>query len=79
VQILQLVANGYSAKEAASILRIAPRTVERHTENLRLKMRARNRAHMIALAVLTGVLDLSLPQDGARPPMSSHMDDPLFL
>lgn len=40
VQILELVADGYSAKEVAATLGIAPRPVERHTENVRLKMGA---------------------------------------
>jgi LuxR family transcriptional regulator of spore coat protein len=58
IEILELVANGYSAKEAASLLGIAPRTVERHTENIRLKMHARNRAHMVTQAVLGGLLKI---------------------
>lgn len=52
VQIFALVAEGRSAKEIALTLRIAPSTVERHIENLRLKTRTRNRAHMVA--VITG-------------------------
>ncbi|MFN3389382.1 MAG: response regulator transcription factor [Allosphingosinicella sp.] len=56
VQILELVADGNSAKEIAGILGIAPRTVERHTENVRLKMGARNRAHMVTRAVKKGIL-----------------------
>ena len=51
IQIVRLVADGYSAKEAAISLKIAPCTVERHVENVRLKTRSRNRAHMIANAV----------------------------
>jgi LuxR family transcriptional regulator of spore coat protein len=61
-QILELVANGYSAKEAASHLGIAPRTVERHIENIRLKMRARNRAHMVTQAILAGCLEIGRRQ-----------------
>ena len=57
-EVLELVANGLSAKEVAHQIGIAPRTVERHIENVRMKMRARNRAHMVAQAVVTGVLDL---------------------
>jgi DNA-binding CsgD family transcriptional regulator len=57
-QILELVANGYSAKEVAAHIGIAPRTVERHIENIRLKMRARNRAHMVTQAVLAGYLQI---------------------
>ena len=57
-QVLELVAGGYSAKEAANKIGIAPRTVERHIENVRLKMRAKNRAHMVTQAVLAGYLKI---------------------
>lgn len=60
-EVLILVAYGYSAKEIASHLEIAPRTVERHTENIRLKLRARNRAHTVTLAVLEGYLNIGSP------------------
>ena len=56
LEILELVANGFSAKEVANTLGIAPRTVERHTENARTKMRARNRPHMVTLAISAGIL-----------------------
>jgi LuxR family transcriptional regulator, transcriptional regulator of spore coat protein len=57
-QVLQLVAQGLSAKEVAQEIDIAPRTVERHIENVRLKIRARNRTHMVTLAVELGLLVL---------------------
>lgn len=56
MQILQLVADGLSAKEAALELKIAPCTIERHVENVRLKTRTRNRAHMIAYIIRQGLL-----------------------
>jgi LuxR family transcriptional regulator, transcriptional regulator of spore coat protein len=55
-QILELVAIGLSAKEVAQQILIAPRTVERHIENIRLKMRARNRTHMVTCAAMSGLL-----------------------
>jgi LuxR family transcriptional regulator, transcriptional regulator of spore coat protein len=55
-QILELVAVGLSAKEVAQQIDIAPRTVERHIENIRLKMRARNRTHMVTCAAMSGML-----------------------
>jgi DNA-binding CsgD family transcriptional regulator len=58
-QVLVLVANGLSAKEVAQEIDIAPRTVERHIENVRLKIRARNRTHMVTLAVELGLLNFS--------------------
>lgn len=55
-EVLELVASGYSAKQIASHIGIAPRTVESHVESLRLKMRARNKTHMVTQAVLAGLL-----------------------
>ncbi len=55
-EILELVAIGLSAKEVALKIAIAPRTVERHIENIRLKMRARNRTHMVTCAAMSGLL-----------------------
>lgn len=56
-EIVQLVAIGLSAKEAALKLGIAPCTIERHVENVRLKTRTRNRVHMVAYVLRTGLLD----------------------
>lgn len=56
IMVVQLVAEGLSAKEIAGGLDIAPRTVERHIENSRLKLGAKNRSHLISLAIQSGVL-----------------------
>ena len=55
-QILELVAVGSSAKQIAIEINIAPRTVERHIENVRLELNARNRAHLITQAMHLGLL-----------------------
>lgn len=55
-EVLQLVSYGLSAKAIARRIAIAPRTVERHIDNLRLKTGARNRCHMITRAWATGLL-----------------------
>jgi DNA-binding CsgD family transcriptional regulator len=57
VEVLSLVAHGLSAKEIAIRISIAPRTVERHIENARLKMHARNRTHLVICAMASGHLD----------------------
>ena len=57
-EILELVAKGLSAKEIAGEIGIAPRTVEGHIDTVRLKVRARNKAHMVTQAVLAGVLKI---------------------
>lgn len=59
-EILELVAVGLSAKEIAQRVAIAPRTVERHIENIRLKMRARNRAHLVTRAIASGLIGSSM-------------------
>ena len=55
-EVVRLVAFGFSAKKVALELDIAPCTVERHIENVRLKTRTRNRAHMIAYVIRAGML-----------------------
>lgn len=55
-QVLQLVARGLSAKQIAKGLGIAPKTVDRHIDHIRLKTRTRNRSHMIAIASTNGML-----------------------
>ena len=56
-EVLRCVADGLSSKEAAQQLGIAPRTVDRHIENLRHKLRARNKTHMVAKALASGQFD----------------------
>jgi len=55
-EILELVAHGESSKQIAKDIGIAPRTVERHVENIRHKLRARNKTHLIAKAISFGML-----------------------
>jgi len=56
-EIVALVARGMSAKEVALQLCIAPSTVERHVENVRLKTRTRNRVHMVAHVIRLGLIE----------------------
>lgn len=74
-QVLELVAMGFSAKEIALSMTIAPRTVERHIENVRLKMRARNRTHMVTQAVLSGVLLLGVASATSPGPAKREFHD----
>ena len=59
-QILEFVAHGWSAKQVAQRIDIAPRTVERHIENIRTKMNARNTPHMITCAFSSGMLKVGM-------------------
>ena len=53
-EVLQCIARGLSCKQCALELGIAPRTVERHVENLRNKLHARNKPHLVAKALSGG-------------------------
>ena len=53
-EVLECIARGLSSKQCALQLGIAPRTVERHVENLRNKLNARNKPHLVAKALVGG-------------------------
>ena len=56
-QVLHCVASGMTSKEAAIRLGLGPRTVDRHIDHLRYKLRARNKTHMVAKAIASGELE----------------------
>ncbi len=53
-EVMQCIARGLSSKQCAQELGIAPRTVERHVENLRNKLNARTKPHLVAKALAGG-------------------------
>lgn len=64
-EILEEVATGRSAKQIAQRVGLAPRTVERYIENIRYKLGARNRTHLVTLAIASGALEVE-PGDASR-------------
>ena len=56
LEVLALIASGSTAKQIAIELDIAPRTAEQHIEQAKLKLRAKNRTHMVAIAMQMGLL-----------------------
>ncbi|MBV1687766.1 helix-turn-helix transcriptional regulator [Novosphingobium sp. G106] len=66
LQLLMLVALGYSAKEVAKRCGIAFRTVETHLGTMRLKLRARNRTHMVAIAIELGLISSTQIRQGSQ-------------
>jgi DNA-binding NarL/FixJ family response regulator len=56
-EIVKLVAEGYSAKEIASILVIAPKTVERHRSNILEKLGTRDRVALTRYAIRRGLIE----------------------
>jgi len=55
-EIVRLVAQGLTGREIAQRLHLSPRTVEKHEENIRLKLDAPNRAALVVWAVRNGLL-----------------------
>jgi DNA-binding CsgD family transcriptional regulator len=69
LEILKLVALGYSEKAMAQFRDIGPRIVDWHLENTRLKLQARNRTHAVA-----SVIDLRMLSGGGfqgEPPLAA--------
>lgn len=55
-EIVNLIARGLSAKQIARALGIAPCTIQHHVANVRMKTGTRNRAHMVAHVLRSGLL-----------------------
>jgi LuxR family quorum sensing-dependent transcriptional regulator len=56
VEVLEFIVQGYSAKETAEMLSLSHRTIERHIDNARNKLGARNRPHLVSEAIETGLI-----------------------
>lgn len=55
-EVVLLDAEGFTDKEIARMLNIAPRTVINHNESSKLKLDATNRANLVARAFAMGIL-----------------------
>jgi DNA-binding NarL/FixJ family response regulator len=60
-EVLQLIAEGHTHREAAEILRVSPRTVDTHTNNIMQKLDIHDPAGLTAYAVRTGIMSLPRP------------------
>jgi len=56
-QILQRLADGESTSNAASRLGLSEETVKTHTKNIISRLQAHNRAHAVAIALRTSLID----------------------
>lgn len=66
-EVLGLVAGGNTGIVIAGELFLSPATVQSHVNNALTKLKAKNRAHGIALALRSGQIDLDDWADPARP------------
>jgi LuxR family transcriptional regulator of spore coat protein len=80
LEILEYIAQGLSTKEVAQVIDIAARTIDRHIENIRLKLRAKNRTHMVTCAVMEGLLQVENERTGvANKKENPQTDDPIDI
>jgi DNA-binding CsgD family transcriptional regulator len=56
LEVLRLVAEGYTDREVADILIISPRTANRHLSNIFMKLDVPGRAAAVAYAVRQGLV-----------------------
>ena len=57
VEVLRLVAHGYTSREVADMLVLSIRTVESHRRHLQNKLSCRTRAELVRYAIEHGLLD----------------------
>lgn len=62
-QILGLIAEGKTGREIAADLGISPFTVERHRSNILAKLKARNKAELIQVAIRRGLIEPDGPPE----------------
>jgi DNA-binding NarL/FixJ family response regulator len=55
-EILRLVADGFTSREIASVLKLSPRTVEVHRWDMMRRLRVKNVAQLLRCALLTDLL-----------------------
>jgi len=60
VEVVQLLANGYTNRQIASLLAISVRTVESHRSNLMNKLNLHSRSDLVQYAAKNGLLNLEV-------------------
>ena len=63
-QVLALVADGYSTAEIARALWITEDTVRTHIKRMMVRLDARTRAHVVAIAFREGLWTVPSPANG---------------
>ena len=56
IELITFLASGYSTKEISGKLFISPKTVERHKTNILAKLKVKNTAQLVRIAVENGLL-----------------------
>ena len=73
IDVLQLIAEGYSSKQIAQILSLSVKTIEKHRSTLMARLARHNIAELTRYAMDNGVIEstqipnMPFPSSGARP------------
>ena len=59
-EVIALSAQGLSEKEIGSHLGVSPNTVRIHIENAKRRLRARNKVHAVAIAIVLKIISPSV-------------------
>ena len=59
LQVLELMAEGYTAEEVGKMMFLSPKTVKKHTAEARWHLRARNTTHAVTLCYRMGLLSIT--------------------
>lgn len=57
IEVVRLIALGYDRNELGVELKISPRTVDKHVRHMVAKLGARNRPHLVALALAHNLIE----------------------
>lgn len=61
-RVLSLIAQGMTAREAATVMDVSSRTIETHVRTIFLKMNVNSRAHAVSQAIAEGLIETPPPK-----------------
>jgi|SRR5690348_660677 DNA-binding NarL/FixJ family response regulator len=62
LELLALIADGFSDTEIADALSLSPKTIRRRVHMIHVKLRARSRPHAVAIALRRGLIPFPAAQ-----------------
>ena len=66
-EITQLLAEGRSSKEAASLLNLSTKTIETHRSNIMRKLSLHSIRDLVVYAIKNKIIQIEVPPDSAGP------------
>lgn len=70
-EVVQLLAEGKSSKEVASVLNLSTKTAETHRSNIMRKLGFHSIRDIVVYAIQNNIIQVQLPSSGGTPPISA--------